>query len=271
MRHFKATVQYDGTDFHGFQWQRGQRTVQEALEAAIERIGRREGRVTGAGRTDTGVHAIGQVVSFSVESSVPGERMALALNALLPRDVSISTAVEVGPEFNARFSASGRTYGYFVWNSRTPCALLRRYTALCPVQLDLDAMRRAAVCLTGERDFAAFALELAEEASTFRDVRRLEVKRRGSLVVLRVEANAFLRGMVRAIAGTLLDVGSGKRDPGSMPDVLESRERRRAGPSAPPEGLTLLRVEYGERRSYPRRDGAPRSIGSESLESEEKR
>jgi tRNA pseudouridine38-40 synthase len=254
VRHFKATVEYDGTDFAGFQWQHATRTVQGTLETAIATRTGQTTRVAGAGRTDAGVHAVGQVVSFGVETRIPTERMALALNSALPPDLTVRRVEEVGAEFHARFSASSRAYAYLILNRQTPSALMRRYAAFTPFALDVDAMKAAAAMLPGEQDFAAFANELTEEQTTFRDVMRCQVGRYRRFVLVRIEANAFLRGMVRNIVGTLMEVGTGKRAPDELHAILQSRDRRLAGPSAPPQGLFLMRVRYGERRTYARRD-----------------
>jgi tRNA pseudouridine38-40 synthase len=248
MRYFKATVEYDGTDFAGFQWQRGARSVQEALETAIAKRAGQAVRVAGAGRTDAGVHALGQVVSFGVETSIPLDRMALALNSALPADVSVRKVEEVSETFHARFSASSRLYTYLIQNRRTPSALWRRYSAFCPEPLNVEAMQAAADLLLGEQDFAAFARELQPGEPTMREVIRCQVDRYRAFVLLRVEANAFLRGMVRALTGTLLEVGTGKRALETLPELLASRDRRLAGPSAPPQGLCLVKVRYGQRK-----------------------
>jgi tRNA pseudouridine38-40 synthase len=252
VRHFKATVEYDGTSFAGFQWQNNSRTVQGVIESAITKRTGQTIRLTGAGRTDSGVHALGQVVSFGVETAIPLERMALALNSALPEDVSIRKVEEVRADFSARFSASSRVYGYLILNSRTRSALWRRYSALCTEALNKTEMHRAAGMLLGERDFAAFANELQSGEPTMRNVMRCGVWRRSRFVLVRIEANAFLRGMVRTIVGTLIQVGAGARTAESVAEVLETRDRRNAGPSAPAEGLCLIRVIYGARASYER-------------------
>jgi tRNA pseudouridine38-40 synthase len=252
MTTFKATIEYDGTDFAGFQWQRGERTVQSVLEEAIALRTGLAARLTGAGRTDAGVHALGQVVSFQAETRIPMERLALALNSALASDVSVRCVEAVGPEFNARFSASSRLYVYLTLNRRTPSALLRRYSAFCPHPLDVAAMQAGARHLLGEQDFAAFANELQPGQVTWRDVMRCQVGRYRGLILVRIEANAFLRGMVRNIVGTLMEVGSGKRAPQDMRALLDSRDRKRAGPAAPPQGLCLLKVLYGARKEYSR-------------------
>lgn len=252
IRRFKAIVEYDGTEFAGFQWQQQRRTVQGELEAAILKRTGQAIRLTGAGRTDAGVHALGQVVSFGVETTIPQERMAIALNSALPEDLVIRRVEEVGPEFNARFSASSRIYGYLILNRRMPSALWRRYSALCVEPLDVPAMQAAADLLLGEQDFASFTNELKPGETTMRDVMRCRTSRYHSFVLVRIEANAFLRGMVRTTVGTLMEVGMGKRTPDEIRALLQARDRRLAGPSAPPQGLCLLKVRYGMRKVYPR-------------------
>jgi tRNA pseudouridine38-40 synthase len=254
MRYFKAVVEYDGTDFAGFQWQHGVRTVQVTLEDAIaERTGQRV-RLTGAGRTDAGVHALGQVVSFACETRIPEGRMALALNSALPPDLSVRQVEEVDPAFSARFSASSRLYAYLILNRPIRSALLGRYSAFCPQPLDVVAMQEGARRLLGERDFAAFANELEPGKVSLRDVMRCQVGRYRHFVLVRIEANAFLRGMVRTTVGTLLQIGTGKWQPEGIEAILNSRDRQQAGPSAPPQGLCLLRVRYGQRKDYARPD-----------------
>jgi tRNA pseudouridine38-40 synthase len=250
VRHFKATVEYDGTDFAGFQWQNGARTVQGVIEAAITRRTGQSIRLTGAGRTDAGVHALGQVISFGVETAIPKERMALALNSALPADVSIRNVEEKRADFSARFSASSRVYGYLILISHTRSALWGRYSTLCTEPLDVSEMRRAAMLLVGERDFAAFTNQLQPGEPTMRNVMQCSVSSRGQFALVRIEANAFLRGMVRTVVGTLMQVGAGVRTAASVVEVLETKDRRNAGPSAPAHGLCLIRVKYGERVPY---------------------
>lgn len=244
MRCFKVEVEYDGTDLAGFQYQVGQRSVQGELEATIERLTGQAMRVNGAGRTDAGVHALGQVVSFRCETRIPTERLPAALNSVLPRDVSAGAATEVDERFHARFSAKSRAYVYAILNRPYPSAVLRRYAYHYPWALDVAAMQRGARLLLGTQDFAAWANSTDETNSTTRCVLRCAVRRQGALVLVSVEANAFLRGMVRNIAGTLLEVGAGKRTPEELAAITASRDRRNAGPSAPAHGLCLVRVRY---------------------------
>ncbi|HEV2474528.1 MAG TPA: tRNA pseudouridine(38-40) synthase TruA [Chthonomonadales bacterium] len=250
MRYFKAKVAYDGTNFAGFQWQREQRTVQATLETAVARISAGHSRVTAAGRTDAGVHALGQVVSFGAQTSVPLNRMTHAMNGGLPPDVSVRFVDEVDAQFSARFSASSRVYGYLALNRRCPEALMRRYSAFVPEDLDLAAMQLAGSRLLGEHCFRAFANELGAEEHGMRRLMDCRVRRRGRFVCFRIEANAFLRGMARTIVGTLLEIGAGKRDPSCAADLLRLGDRRLAGPSAPAQGLYLVRARYGSRVDY---------------------
>jgi tRNA pseudouridine38-40 synthase len=254
MRYFKAIVEYDGTDFRGFQWQHATRTVQGELEKAISLRTGQDVRITGAGRTDSGVHALGQVISFPADTRIPTEKMAIALNSALSRDVSIRSIEETDPDFNARFKASSRTYVYLIINRKTPSALWRRYTAFEVQPLDVDAMRQAAALLIGEQDFAAFTNALQPDEPTFRDVMQCRVSAWRSLILVRIEANAFLRGMVRNIVGTLVAIGGGAYAPEQIRVIQASRDRKMAGPSAPPQGLCLMKVRYGERKVYARRE-----------------
>ena len=254
MRFFRATVEYDGTDFSGFQWQHEIRTVQGELEKALAFRTGEEIKLTGAGRTDAGVHALGQVVSFATNSRIPPDKMSIALNTALPRDVTVRNVEEVDAEFSARFSASSRLYGYLILNRAEPSALWRRYSAFHPKELDTEAMRKAAAYLPGERDFAVFAKELEPGKTSMREIISCRVSPWKQMIVVRIEANAFLRGMVRAIVGTLIEVGSGKRSPDSLPELIQSCDRRQAGFSAPPQGLCLLKVRYGERKRYDREE-----------------
>lgn len=237
-------MEYDGTDFAGFQWQKDQRTVQGELEKAIHALSRETIRVAGAGRTDAGVHALGQVVSFKWKGSVPIDRLANALNSVLARDVRVVRATAAEPDFHARFSALSRSYVYVVLNREYPSAILQRYAWHVAHPLDVDAMREGALGLLGEQDFAAWANSVAEVESTVRHVLRCEVRRRGVFVLVFMEANAFLHGMVRNVVGTLIEVGLGKRKVEDIAEITASRDRRLAGPTAPARGLCLVRVRY---------------------------
>jgi tRNA pseudouridine38-40 synthase len=244
----KLTVEYDGTDFGGYQTQgQGERTVQSVLERAVSTLVPRE-QITlhGAGRTDVGVHALGQVVSFETESALPTERWAIALNSLLPRDIAIARVEEAAPDFHARFSARRRTYGYLIWTRRTRSAIWGRYSLHCRRPLDVGLMRQAAAPLVGAHDFASFARAGGNPGrTTTRDLYKLSVRSMRNGLLVTVTANGFLRSMVRNLVGSLVTVGAGDLPPEALEEILALRDRARNPiPPAVPQGLCLLRVDY---------------------------
>ena len=248
MRTLKLIVEYDGTDFCGYQRQgQGVRTVQSVLEEALAQLTRETVTVYAAGRTDTGVHALGQVVSFQTNGSIPTERLAIALNSVLPPDTAIVSATEMPDGFHARFSAKSRTYGYFVWTRRTRSAIWGRYSTHLRRPVDLPRMREAARTLIGAHDFAAYAKAGGDPGpTTVRDLQRIAIRRRSdSSVFIVVRANAFLRSMVRNIVGVLLEVGMGDLPITAPAEILATTDRsRNPVPPALPQGLCLLRVKY---------------------------
>ena len=225
-----------------------QRTVQGEIETSLARVTGERIRIKGAGRTDAGVHATGQVASLSTESRLDVETLSRALNARLPADVAVRLAREVPEGFHARFSARSRAYRYRVWNAPSPTPLGRRFSHHWHRPIDLAAVEEAAEALIGTHDFASFAGSADpsgdEAGTTVRTVIRLECRRQGSLVEIEVEANAFLPKMVRNIVGTLLQAGSGKLRAEQVGEILEARSRAMAGPTAPSRGLCLVRVAY---------------------------
>lgn len=248
MRTLKLTIEYDGTDFGGFQTQEPHlRTVQSVLEATLSQIaGGERIVVNGAGRTDVGVHALGQVVSFRTESRLPTERWAIGLNSLLPPDIAVAKAEDVPDDFHARFSARQRTYGYLIWTRRTRSAIWNRYSLHCRRPLDLEAMRQAALPLIGAHDFTAYARAGGNPGRTkVRDLRRLSVRRTRNGFLVIVTANGFLRSMVRNLVGGLVTVGAGDLPPEGLMDILALRDRAKNPiPPAAPQGLSFLRVDY---------------------------
>ncbi|MHB9146540.1 MAG: tRNA pseudouridine(38-40) synthase TruA [Symbiobacteriia bacterium] len=252
-RNIRLLVQYDGTELHGFQRQKGQISVQEALERAVHAVTGEPPLLAAAGRTDAGVHALGQVVNFYTSSSLPTGRFPWALNAHLPEAIAVQAAYEAPRDFHARFSAHSKLYRYSIQNSRFPAPLVNRYAYLWREPLDAAAMDRAAACLVGHHDFAAFRATGSAARTSERQViacrvtaSALEGTEGGRLVQVWVAADGFLYNMVRIIAGTLLEVGAGRRDPDDLPQVLASKDRGRAGRTLPPHGLCLMRVDYGE-------------------------
>lgn len=247
MRNIKLTVSYDGTGYCGFQEQRGTGlpTIQEELERCLKKLSGREVRVIGAGRTDSGVHARGQVVNFDAAGwSIPTDRIPLAANGILPADIAVTAAEDVPDKFHARFSATAKTYRYVVYNNRVPDPLLRRYTYFMPRLLDRGALAAAAGMLVGRHDFAAFKAEGTPVKSTVRTIYSINAVSDGNILNLDFRGDGFLYNMVRIITGTLLEVGLGKYPPERIKSILESGRREQAGPTAPPQGLCLVEVEY---------------------------
>ncbi|MGQ9673953.1 MAG: tRNA pseudouridine(38-40) synthase TruA [Candidatus Aminicenantales bacterium] len=240
--HYKLTLCYDGTDFSGWQRQSGKRTVQGMLEEALTKMSGRKISVTGAGRTDAGVHARGQVASFKASLRLGQNELRRALNALLPPDVRILSIHKVAAAFHARKMARTKVYQYRIWNSPRINPFVLRYALHWPWRLDVAKMSRAAQLFVREDDFTAFSSN--RHLSPVRKVVRSEIKKRGAEIVYTIEANGFLRYMVRTIVGTLLEVGRGKMEPGQIEEAFRRKDRFLAGPTAPAQGLCLIRVKY---------------------------
>lgn len=246
MRNVRVLLAYDGSRFFGWQRQEGFPSVQQALEEALLGLLGERVRVIGSGRTDTGVHALGQVASFHVETRLPDERLLFALNAHLSEGVVARGLETCADDFHAQKSARGKRYAYVVRTETFPLPFARAHWHWVTEPLDLGAMRAAARHFRGRHDFGALAGAGSPRKSNVRTIRALHLVARRNGFALVVEGDGFLYNMVRTLAGTLLDVGRGKRDPESVPELLASRDRKRAGPTAPPEGLYLLRVLYAE-------------------------
>lgn len=241
-RNIKLVVEYDGTDFHGWQRQPGRRTVQGEIEEAARRLTGEEIDIIGAGRTDAGVHAVGQVCNFKTTSDLAPERFQAALSALLPDDVHIRTADIAAPAFHARFDAIRRRYVYHVRTGST--ALYRRYVHVVTHRLDIDLMRAAARSFPGRHDFSPFATSMDAQRSTVCRVMRVEIRQTGALISFHIDADRFLRKMVRLMVGTLLETGRGKIGVERIGSILRTRDKAAAGPAVPPQGLFLTEVVY---------------------------
>ncbi|TVX95610.1 tRNA pseudouridine(38-40) synthase TruA [Cohnella terricola] len=270
MRNIALVVSYDGTDYQGFQCQPGGHTIQDKLEAAIYHLSGEHVKLMGSGRTDAGVHARCQVVNFLTSSSIPIERWAIALNTRLPGDIVVQSVYGVPDEFHARHHALNKTYRYTINCNRTPDLFRRRYEFHHPTPLDIEGMKAGLACLIGEHDFTSYTSPLSTKPSHVRTILKASLelesgseeslyanpiygrawdeihyvgKQRG-VVHLYVTGTGFLYNMVRIIAGTLVQVGEGKRTPEDMARILAARDRSKAGPTAMPQGLSLWEVVY---------------------------
>lgn len=247
----RLDLSYDGASFHGFARQPSVPTVQGDLEDALGRIIRTDVETVGAGRTDAGVHALGQVVSVpDAPEDLDETKLRDSLNSMLSPSISVTSATRVQDDFHARFSARSRMYVYAVLVGDTPDPFLAGTTLFHPVSLDIDAMNEAAGALTGERDFSSFG-RVPEGGSSERLLYELRCWKTGSVVRIRARASSFIQQMVRSLVGTLLQVGEGGRRPDEMQGILEAKDRSAAGPVAPPHGLCLVSVEYDEGWSGP--------------------
>jgi tRNA pseudouridine38-40 synthase len=244
MRNIKSVISYDGSGFMGWQAQVGVRTVQETLETALQQILKHPVRVTASGRTDAGVHALGQVVNFFTGSSIPAGGLLRGLNAALPRDVAVRSVEDAPPEFHARFLAREKTYAYVLHTAAVRNPFLERYALHVGRPLDCGAMREALGTLVGEHDFASFQGAGSEVKTTVRTIISADLSWQGDRVYVWMQGSGFLRHMVRNIVGTLLMVGERRLEPADMHRILDLRDRSHAGPTAPPQGLYLVGVAY---------------------------
>jgi len=244
--HYRLIIEYDGSDFHGWQVQSGARTVQGTLEDALARLLGHPARAAAAGRTDAGVHASGQVVCFHSQRELPLATVRRALNALTPQDLAIRAVDAVPDDFDPRRAARRRRYVYRIWNRPELSPFWRRYAWHIPWTLDLEAMRRGAAPIVGEHDFTSFRASGCDALHPVRRVLRSDLERRGALVIYSIEATAFLRHMVRNIIGTLVELGSGRRSI-DVARLLAARDRMLAAATAPAHGLCLEEICYDER------------------------
>lgn len=244
MRNIGVTVSYDGTDFNGFQSQPYGRTVQQEIEKAIKALTGEDILIIGSGRTDAGVHALGQVFNFYTESTIPVERWAISLNSRLPQDIVIREAYEVPEHYHARKSAKRKTYRYTIDMGKFPDVFVRHYAFHHPRPLNVEAMQQGLSHLVGEHDFTSFTSIHSTKPHHVRTIYEAYLETQGSLLHMYITGNGFLYNMVRVIMGTLLQVGQGKRTPQDMERILKGRSRALAGPTAMAHGLILIQVEY---------------------------
>ena len=243
-RNVRLLLAYDGTDFHGWQHQPGLRTVQSALEEALQTVLRHPVNVIASGRTDAGVHAAGQVANVRTDSTIETRRLAHAINSRLPEDVTVQEATDVSQQFHATMSAVSKEYCYRIHNSSARPIFGRNYVKHIWKELDFDRIQAGTAKFVGAHDFSAFATAGCVRETMVRTVLRCEAQRTGCEIHIRVEGTGFLHNMVRIMVGTLVDIAKGRRDPDDIPAIIASKDRTNAGPTISPEGLCLEWVKY---------------------------
>ncbi len=244
MRNIKLTIRYDGTDYSGWQYQKNSTSIQETIQKAIKKITLRKAVVIASGRTDSGVHALAQIANFKTASKIPLENLRMALNSVLPDDIVVLCAEEVSLKFNSQKNARSKLYRYTIYNREFMDPILRRFASKCFFKLDTARMKKGARYIVGRHDFTSFKTKDGGGKNAVRSVRRIDVKREGDLIYIDVEADGFLYNMVRNIVGTLIEVGRGKFEIGYVKKIIEKKDRRSCGPTAPAKGLSLVKVRY---------------------------
>lgn len=244
MKRIKLVVAYDGTNYRGWQIQKNGETIESMLDRALQELTGEDIHVMGASRTDSGVHAMGNVAVFDTEVRMAGEKFVYALNQRLPEDIRVQDSCEVPPDFHPRYQETVKTYEYRILNRKFPLPEYRLNTYFTCHTLDTDRMCRAAVYLIGEHDFKSFCAAGAQVKTTIRTIYDLQIQTTGDLLTIRITGNGFLYNMVRIIAGTLMKVGWGEWEPEYMEEILAAGDRRMAGPTAPAKGLTLMEIIF---------------------------
>lgn len=244
MKRVKLVVAYDGTNYHGWQVQDNGITIEEVLNRTISELVQEDIKVIGASRTDAGVHACGNVAVFDTESRIPGDKFSFALNQRLPEDIRIQESCEVDADFHPRYADTVKTYEYNILNRRFELPSKRLYAAFCYYPMDIERMNQAEAYLVGEHDFKSFCSAGAQVQTTVRTIYAVNVTKDDDMVHIRITGNGFLYNMVRIIAGTLMQVGTGLMEPEQVKEILEARDRSKAGPTAVAKGLTLVEIRY---------------------------
>jgi tRNA pseudouridine38-40 synthase len=246
MKNIKLVIEYDGTAYHGWQSQKNALSVQGVIESALKKATGEDVKLIGSGRTDTGVHALGQAANFHTSANIPPDKYTYVLNSLLPDDIVIKSSVEVDSSFHARFDAKRRKYRYIMRNSRFPSALDRNREWHVKGVLDFTAMERCCEHLVGTHDFSVFMAAGSYVENAIRTVMSTSLYKDGDRIIFEITANGFLYNMVRIIAGTLVQVGKGEMSPDEIPGLIKSGDRNKAGMTAPPYGLYLVEVYYDD-------------------------
>ena len=244
MQNIKLIISYDGTNYHGWQRQENAITIQEVIEKACSKLFSENITIRGAGRTDTGVHALGQCATLMVDTSIPLERLPLALNRILPPDIVITHAEKVSMDFHPQYSAKSKTYRYQIMNGKYPVPQMRHYAHFVYQPLNHQWMDQAAKHFVGTHDFTTFCSAGTDKVMKERTIYSASVARDGDMIAFEICGNGFLYNMVRIMVGTLIQVGKGKKSPNSIPDIILSKNRKSAGMTAPPHGLTMYNIEY---------------------------
>jgi len=244
MRNIKLTIQYDGTRYSGWQFQKNAKSIQEIIQLAIKKITRQKVCLIGSGRTDAGVHAKAQIANFKTNSQIPLKNLQMALNSALPKDIIISDIEEACPGFSAQHDARSKLYCYTIVNNDFVNPFIRRFAAKCFYKLDVSSMKRAAKLLIGRRDFKSFQKKDKKEKNAIRKIRNIKVEKNKDIVYIYIEADGFLYNMARNIVGTLVDVGRGKISVKAVKDILSKKDIRFSGPTMAAKGLCLIKVRY---------------------------
>ena len=244
MRNIKLTIEYDGKDFNGWQKQPTKLNIQGEIERAIETITGETVDLTASGRTDAGVHALAQVANFKTNSNLPIEKFAVAINSKLKRTIRIQKAEEVDERFHSRYNCKQKTYRYIINNSKQGSAIYRNLEYFVPEKLNIEEMKKAVKFFEGEHDFKGFKASGTSNKSSVRNIYKTSIKEDGDRIVIELTGNGFLYNMVRIISGTLVDVGLGKIKAEEIPEIINSKDRTRAGKTLPPYALYLVKVEY---------------------------
>lgn len=244
MARYKLIIAYDGTNYNGFARQPNGTTIVETLEEAVEKIVQHKVYILGAGRTDTGVHAKGQCCIFDSDTKVPVERLAKAINSKLPMDIAVQSVEKVSDDFHPRFGAKRKTYRYQIMNSKQRDPFSYKYALMYPYDVDLEKMKAAAQKMVGTHDFKCFCAAKTDVKDTVRTIYDIQIYQQDNLISVDICGNGFLYNMVRIIIGTLLKVNEGKLSADDITRIIESKDRNLAGPTAPPQGLTMLEIIY---------------------------
>ncbi len=247
MRNIKLVIEYDGKEFNGWQKQPNKLNIQGTIEKAIEAITKEKVELMASGRTDAGVHALGQVANFKTNSNIPIDKFAIAINSNLKKSIIIKSAEEVDEKFHSRLSCKKKTYRYIINNSKYGTAIYRNLETCIKEKLDIEKMKEAVKYFEGEHDFKAFKASGTSSKSSVRTIYKAEViEKENDRIYVELTGNGFLYNMVRIIVGTLVEVGMGKIEPQDIKGIIDSKDRKNAGKTLPPQGLYLLRVEYGD-------------------------